>query len=164
MEPQAVLGELIPCGGGDPIPLLRASLIVGRRSNCDISLRFPNVSSQHCQLQLINGYWHLKDLNSRNGVKVNGVRCDQKWLLPGDEVSFAKHRYELAYHTDGESPPPIDEDPFAISLLEKAGLKRRQNRDDYEAANPVSRHRDPISNNSLEREVSEWLANEDEND
>ncbi|MCA9024159.1 MAG: FHA domain-containing protein [Planctomycetaceae bacterium] len=164
MEPQAVLGELIPCGGGDPIPLLRVSLTVGRRSNCDISLRFPNVSSQHCQLQLINGYWHLRDLNSRNGIKVNGVRCDQKWLLPGDEVSIAKHRYELVYHPDGDAPPPIDEDPFSISLLEKAGLSRRRNRDDFEGAPHNSRHRDVNSNNELEREVSEWLADDDENE
>ncbi len=164
MEQQATFGELIPCGGGDPIPLNRVSLMVGRRSNCDISLRFPNISSQHCQLQLINGYWHLRDLNSRNGVKVNGVRCDQKWLLPGDEVSIAKHRYELVYHPEGDEPPPVDEDPFAISLLEKAGLARRRKREDFETATPVTRQRDPVSNNDMEREVSEWLADDEEND
>ncbi|MBL8849970.1 MAG: FHA domain-containing protein, partial [Planctomycetaceae bacterium] len=53
-----MLGELVPCGGGDPIPLLKQKLLVGRRSNCDIQLEFHNVSGQHCQLELLNGYWY----------------------------------------------------------------------------------------------------------
>jgi len=121
-----MLGELIPCGGGDPIPLLRSRLLIGRRSRCDITLRFPNVSSHHCELQLINGYWHIRDVGSRNGIKVNGVRCDSKWLLPGDVLSVARHRYEITYTVDTDAPPPADEDPFALSLLEKAGLTQRK--------------------------------------
>ncbi|MBM81376.1 MAG: forkhead-associated protein [Planctomycetaceae bacterium] len=122
-----MLGELVPCGGGDPIPLLKAKLLIGRRSRCDIALRFPNVSSHHCELELVNGYWYVRDMNSRNGVKVNNERCENKWLLPGDILSVAKHRYEILYTPTSEGPPPdIDEDPFARSLLEKAGLERRQ--------------------------------------
>ena len=48
-------GELLPLGGGDPIPLLKTSLIVGRRESADIVLRFPNVSGQHCELALADG-------------------------------------------------------------------------------------------------------------
>lgn len=119
-----MLGQLNPCGGGDPIPLLKPQLLIGRRSSCDISLRFPNVSSHHCELELQNGYWHVRDLGSRNGIKVNGIRCDSKWLLPGDVLSVAKHQYEVAYTPQGDAPPPEDEDPMAKSLLEKAGLTR----------------------------------------
>lgn len=50
MEASSTLGMLNPCGGGDPIPLLHEKLLVGRRSSCDISLKFPNVSSHHCEL------------------------------------------------------------------------------------------------------------------
>jgi hypothetical protein len=117
-----MLGELIPCGGGDPIPLLQPKLLIGRRSRCDITLRFPNVSSHHCELELVNGFWSVRDLGSRNGVKVNGVRCHSKWLMPGDVVSVAKHRYELMYAPTGDAPPPEDIDPFALSLMEKAGI------------------------------------------
>lgn len=121
-----MLGELIPCGGGDPIPLLKKRLLIGRRSRCDITLRFPNVSSHHCELELVNGYWSIRDLGSRNGTKVNGVRCQSKWLMPGDVVSVAKHRYELSYTPTGDGPPPEEEDPFALGLLEKAGLAREK--------------------------------------
>ncbi|MFQ5734504.1 MAG: FHA domain-containing protein, partial [Planctomycetaceae bacterium] len=122
MERTQSLGELIPCGGGDPIPLLKAKLLVGRRNSCDISLRFPNVSSHHCELELVDGYWRMRDLNSRNGIKVNGARCDVKWLMPGDVVTIAKHHYEVTYEPVGEAPPPEDANPFAVGLLEKAGL------------------------------------------
>ena len=33
-------GELIPLGGGDPIPLMKKMLSVGRRESNDIVLRF----------------------------------------------------------------------------------------------------------------------------
>lgn len=124
-----MLGELIPCGGGDPIPLTKAKLLIGRRSSCDICLQFPNVSSHHCEVELINGFWYVRDLNSRNGIKINGVRCDAKWLMPGDILSVSKHRYEAVYTSTGETPPPVEEDPFAIGLLEKAGLTGRRKRE-----------------------------------
>ena len=124
-----MLGELVPCGGGDPIPLLKHKLLIGRRSRCDIALRFPNVSSHHCELELMNGYWYVRDMNSRNGIKVNNERCQNKWLLPGDVLSVAKHRYEILYTPTTDGPPPeVDEDPFSRSLLEKAGLERKPER------------------------------------
>jgi len=123
-----MLGELIPCGGGDPIPLLKPALLIGRRDRCDITLAFPNISSQHCELVFKNGYWEIRDLNSRNGIKVNDERCDSKWLMPGDVVSIAKHRYEIQYEPDASAPPPEEENAFEMSLMEKAGLAKREHR------------------------------------
>ena len=124
----SMLGELIPCGGGDPIPLLKPALVIGRRDRCDITLAFPNISSQHCELVFKNGYWEIRDLNSRNGIKVNEERCDSKWLMPGDVVCIAKHRFEIHYEPDPSAPPPVEEDAFAMSLMEKAGLAKREER------------------------------------
>ena len=125
-------GELLPVGGGDPIPLLRKSLLVGRRESCDIVLRFSNVSAHHCQMTVNGGYWHVRDLQSRNGVKVNGVRVTDKRLDPGDIVSIAKHKYEVRYSPmdlGAVGPPPTeapDTDVFNKSLLERAGLEQQR--------------------------------------
>jgi adenylate cyclase len=126
-------GELIPVGGGDPIPLLKKGLLIGRRESCDIVLRFSNVSAHHCQLTVNAGYWHVRDLQSRNGVKVNGVRVsDSKRIDPGDILSIAKHKYELNYSpmdlgAVGPPPPDVTEvDFFSKSLLERAGLETRK--------------------------------------
>ncbi len=127
-----MFGELVPRGGGDPIPLLKKTLLVGRRESCDIVLRFANVSAHHCQLTLENGYWQVTDLGSRNGIKVNDVRVPQKRLAPGDELSIAKHKYQVQYapfELGAVGPPPQDDDAseasaavFKTSLLERAGL------------------------------------------
>jgi adenylate cyclase len=160
MEWKSMLGELVPCGGGDPIPLVKDKLLLGRRGSCDISLRFPNVSSHHCQLELLNGYWFVRDLNSRNGIKVNGVRCESKWLMPGDVLAIAKHRYELLYTPEGDAPPAGDEDPFSVSLLEKAGLLGRNSRDRElpPSAKPVPANGSPGHKGKSDDGVSmEWL-------
>lgn len=126
-------GELIPIGGGDPIPLMKDRLLVGRRESCDIVLRFANVSAHHCQLSLENGYWFVKDLGSRNGTKVNSMRITRKRIDPGDKVSFAKHEYEMQYspvELGAAGPPPADDEVVGEilqqSLLDRAGLERRQ--------------------------------------
>ena len=119
------MGKLIPCGGGDPITLLHPELIVGRNRDCDVSLRFPDVSGTHCKLTWQDGYWFVLDLNSSNGTWVNGNRCQKKCLLPESVLALAKHRFTLHYTPSGEHPPPEErENPFAQSLLEKAGLTK----------------------------------------
>jgi adenylate cyclase len=131
-------GELIPQGGGDPIPLLKKSLLVGRRESCDIVLRFPNVSAHHCELTCDGGYWYVCDLESRNGIKINAVRVTEKRLDPGDVLSIAKHAYEVKYspvELGAVGPPPLEvphHDVFGKSLLERAGLEHRQVADSAE--------------------------------
>src|SRR5947207_1367662 len=123
-----MFGELSPVGGGDPIPLLKENLMVGRRESCDIVLRFNNISSNHCELSINNGYWYVKDLGSRNGIKVNDVRVTEKVLEPGDKLSIAKHTFEVLYSPadlGATGPPPASDGAQQImsrSLLERAGL------------------------------------------
>jgi pSer/pThr/pTyr-binding forkhead associated (FHA) protein len=130
MEPN---GELVPVGGGDSIPLIRDTLTVGRRESCDVCLRLPNVSGLHCELSYIDGFWWLRDMNSTNGVKVNGSRVAKKILRPGDTITIAKRTYTIEY------TPPVgkrameelmEDDPMSQSLLEKAGLVRPQREGD----------------------------------
>ena len=128
-------GELIPVGGGDPIPLQREHLIIGRRESCDIPLRFPNVSGIHCELTFRNGYWHIRDKGSTNGVKVNGNRVQEKYLHPGDEITIAKRRFTIDYQllAGRQALEEIEdaEDVMGQPLLEKAGLIRpRRDRSD----------------------------------
>jgi adenylate cyclase len=131
-----MFGELVPQGGGDPVPLLKKRLLIGRRETCDIVLRFANVSGQHCELIAEDGYWFVTDKASRNGTKVNGVRVasNRKRLDPGDVLSVAKHKYEVRYSPVEDlgavGPPPAEEEPIrdimSKSLLDRAGLRRRR--------------------------------------
>lgn len=131
------VGELVPVGGGDPIPLRRGVLTVGRRDSCDISLKFPNISGLHCELAYKDaGFWQVRDLGSTNGIKVNGERVLNRPLRPGDEIAIAKRKYKIQYNLTPPAEAAIeavlseDENVFSQSLLEKAGLAKRRVHDD----------------------------------
>ena len=125
-------GQLTPCGGGDPIPLIKKRLLVGRRGEADIQLKFKNVSGQHCRFNLESGYWFVQDLNSRNGTKVDGRQIMRKRVDPGNKVSIARHDYIMDYDPTllgAYGTPPADDDfveeLMKSSLMERAGLSRR---------------------------------------
>lgn len=125
-----VHGELVPVGGGDPIPLVPDVLTLGRRENCDIPLRYPNVSSLHCKLMYQDGYWYIRDEGSTNGTKVNGIRVTQKMLHPDDEITIAKRKWKITYQLQAgrqalmEIEDDEEEDVLSTPLLERAGLAR----------------------------------------
>ncbi|MCH2182210.1 MAG: FHA domain-containing protein [Mariniblastus sp.] len=128
-------GELVPVGGGDPIPLLKKRIRIGRREGCDIVLNFSNVSGHHALMEIEEGYWFIRDLRSRNGIKVEGRKILvglRRRLDPGAILHIAKHKFEVQYEPidlGAYGTPPQDEQMdnfFAKSLLDRAGLKRRQ--------------------------------------
>jgi hypothetical protein len=130
-EPE-LLGILKPVGGGDPIPLVKPELTVGRRAGCDIRLDYENVSGKHCVLRLINGVWHARDLGSTNGTSVNGSRLSsQHAIMPDDEVGVADHLYTIDYIPSGPEAfisthkgleEDIQEERKRHSLMELAGM------------------------------------------
>jgi len=129
-----MFGTLVPIGGGDDIPLKKNELIVGRKEECDVVLRFSNVSSKHCKLVLSSGYWYVLDLNSSNGVKVNGVRVTDRRIDPGAKIMIANHAFHLDYDPTKNgavgAPPPdlLDADVFSKSLLERIGQSKTPER------------------------------------
>lgn len=136
-QPKKTHGTLVPIGGGDNIPMFRTRLRVGRRDGCDIVLPFSNISGHHCLLEIEEGYWFVRDLNSRNGVKVNGQKIIpglKKRVDPGDELAIAKNVFRCEYdplENGAYGTPPQDEQAdafFERSLLERAGLKRTKER------------------------------------
>lgn len=137
-------GTLVPLGGGDPIPLQKAKLLVGRRESCDICLRFANVSAHHCEITLEEGYFYVRDLGSRNGVKVNGVRHQEKIISPGDTLAISKHKYRVDYSPEelgAVGPPPKDDVSKEImkdSLLSRAGLEKPTDRETSKRYDPTN--------------------------
>ena len=121
-------GELMPSGGGDNIPLIREKLSIGRRDSCDVCLRFANISSVHAEMNFRNGYWYIRDCNSTNGVKVNGVRVQEKMLHPKDRITIGKRDYFIRYDLPSDQMGRLDEvqedEIMGQSLLERAGLAK----------------------------------------
>jgi predicted component of type VI protein secretion system len=133
MRPHAeVLGILQPVGGGDPIPLNKPEMIVGRRPSCDIQLDFENISGKHCMLRIINGVWNVKDLGSTNGTTVNGSRlATEQSVMPDEEIGIAGHMFTIDYDPAGpeaflsahkELDEEVVQERAKTSLMDLAGL------------------------------------------
>ena len=144
-----ILGILRPMGGGDPIPLLKADLIVGRRPSCDICLDFANVSGKHCALRLTNHVWHVRDLDSTNGTSLNGSLIHrEESVMPDDELGIATHMFTIDYdpsHVTTAAPrvgaaEDPEADPARHSLLELAGIQDEDQSQGRTRAATHSRH------------------------
>jgi pSer/pThr/pTyr-binding forkhead associated (FHA) protein len=100
----APLGLLLPCGGGDPIPLYKSPLVAGRHPECDIVLPLATISGKHCRLEWADGRWVVRDLGSSNGVRVNGVRCEVRALAPNSVLAIAHCRFQIVYTSPDREP------------------------------------------------------------
>ena len=95
---------LKPADGSPPILLNRQRMELGRDVSCDIRWDHQGVSSKHCEFCFEGNWWKVTDLNSKNGVQVNGVDVSSRMLLPGDRLTIARvYHFEVQ---DPNSPPP----------------------------------------------------------
>jgi len=60
--------------------------VVGRSRRCDFVVEDPNISRRHFELQRRGSDWFVVDLESTNGIAVNGRRVTSAQLQPGDEI------------------------------------------------------------------------------
>jgi hypothetical protein len=64
----------------------------------------------------------VRDLASRNGIRVDGKICQDGNLPPGCVLSVGGLRFRVLYEVRADAPPVVR--PFDKGLLEKAGLTR----------------------------------------
>ena len=96
-----MLGKLLPCGGGASIPLLKESLLIGRKPDCDIPIACSSVSGHHCLLVFKDGAWWIRDLDSKNGTAINGQRVSKQRIARLDVLTFGRQRMVLEYQANG---------------------------------------------------------------
>ena len=90
-------GQLVSERSGRIIPLTEKRLVIGRRKSCHIVLPFREVSAHHCQMYVVEGFWFVKDLDSGNGIRINGKPVRRGRLDPGDTLTVAKYNYHCEY-------------------------------------------------------------------
>jgi hypothetical protein len=74
-------------------------VVLGRSRECDIQVEDPNVSRRHAELRQEGASYWIVDLDSTNGIEVNGRRVKRAKLDPGDtftvgstDVTFSTER------------------------------------------------------------------------
>ncbi|MDB4943834.1 MAG: hypothetical protein JWP97_3368 [Labilithrix sp.] len=84
------------------LELNEGTFAVGRHASCQLSLDDPLVSRRHAIFENLGGSVTLEDLNSRNGVIVNGHRIDQKVVLNvGDRILIGSQELTLLASREG---------------------------------------------------------------
>jgi pSer/pThr/pTyr-binding forkhead associated (FHA) protein len=84
---------------GDRREITKRRTVIGRSKDCDVQLSDPNVSRRHAELrQEGTAYWII-DLDSTNGIEVNGRRAKRAKLDHGDTVTLGSTDLEFERET-----------------------------------------------------------------
>jgi pSer/pThr/pTyr-binding forkhead associated (FHA) protein len=78
-------------------------LLLGRDSECDIQFESRKISRRHCCIAQVGDRLVIRDLDSTNGIRINGVRTIEGYLKTGDQLAIGNHRYRVSW--DDEPPP-----------------------------------------------------------
>lgn len=102
---------LKPVRGGRPIVLDKPIILIGRHPECDVILETsPKISRKHCFVAVADTRLYVRDLESMNGVWVNGRRVTDCTLLDiGDELMIGDVAFEVtrnAGKSSARSAPP----------------------------------------------------------
>ncbi len=85
----ALLGPL----RGQAYDLSTDRLVVGRLTSNQICIPDQSVSRRHCVLELESGRFNLRDLDSRNGTRVNGLPVMRRVLEDGDLIEVGDSEF-----------------------------------------------------------------------
>src|SRR5439155_19681222 len=86
--------------------LLEDRITIGRGPDNTIIINDPSVSTYHAQLQLAGETYRLKDLDSTNGTRVNGIPVTETVLRLDDRIRFGASDARYQPDTSGSQPLP----------------------------------------------------------
>ncbi|HSC90029.1 MAG TPA: DUF3662 and FHA domain-containing protein [Gaiellaceae bacterium] len=70
------------------LELDKRRVLIGRSRECDVQLADPNVSRRHAELRQEGASYWIVDLDSTNGIEVNGRKLKRSKLEDGDKVTM----------------------------------------------------------------------------
>ncbi len=78
-------------------PITGALTVIGREAGNLIQLSHPKVSKRHAVIKAGANEWMIEDLDSTNGLSVNGARVKRSSLTDGDRVLIGP--FDLVFET-----------------------------------------------------------------
>lgn len=83
---------------------------IGRKSDCDISIKDPAVSGNHARIQKVGDKYVIQDMGSTNGVHILGRLIKQQVLKNEDLLAIGEHQLKILISDD---VAPAKEKPSA---------------------------------------------------
>ena len=90
---------------GKSIPLAIPRFKIGRGDGCQLRPNNDLVSREHAEFEVGAESVIVRDLGSRNGVRVNGRVVDEQKLQPGDEIAIGHVLYRLELSQPAPAAP-----------------------------------------------------------
>ena len=87
--------------------------LLGRDVQAEVRITSTSVSRRHALLEFDDGQWVINDLDSTNGVFVNGDRVQSKELANGDLIGLGA--LELTFHATQVAGTWVQDQAFAIT-------------------------------------------------
>jgi hypothetical protein len=115
---------------GSAVSALVGRHVVGRDPSCDTELPGDEISRRHAELDWTGSVAIVADLRSRNGVFVNGARCSNSPLRPGDVLRCGEWVGVVAISTSSEPFQEISPGWFGGPTLLEAACPARSVGDD----------------------------------
>ena len=84
----------------------RPSLVIGRTSENDIVIEHKSISRHHARIVREGSQYYAVDLESTNGVRVNGVDHDRVLLSPGDQIELGQVQLRFVTEEGGGELEP----------------------------------------------------------
>ena len=81
---------------GLDIALKKRRIVLGRNIGCDICLDDSLVSDEHATITRTDDGYLIEDLNSRNGLLLNGKEVHQKRLRSGDTIAIGNFKLKFS--------------------------------------------------------------------
>ncbi|MBL4623543.1 MAG: FHA domain-containing protein, partial [Flavobacteriales bacterium] len=104
---------------GDVHPITAFPYVLGRGTECDLVLNGKGLSRKHVEIIFQSGRFVINDLDSLNGLKVNGYKVSRVILEEGDAIklgevhlTFTSGESELSPDGDAIAPAIPGSDPF----------------------------------------------------
>ncbi len=79
------------------IDVMALPMVVGRATDAGVRLFDSWVSRCHCKLDELNGKLLVRDLGSKYGTYVNGLKIEESHVLPGDRLTFGISTFRVEY-------------------------------------------------------------------
>jgi predicted component of type VI protein secretion system len=92
-------------GSAPLISLFRPVLLIGRHPECDVRIASPKVSRRHCCVATAYDRVLIRDLGSRNGVRVNGRLEEEATLHSGDELAIGPILFRMEEEIEQPAMP-----------------------------------------------------------
>jgi pSer/pThr/pTyr-binding forkhead associated (FHA) protein len=109
-QPPPRLVVLSEPAAGAEFTLTKPALRIGRDERLDIWINHKSISHEHVEVQVTDGKVTVFDLQSANGMRVNGVNASRAILEAGDVLELGEVRFRFVPPQGAHSLEPLPDD------------------------------------------------------